>query len=116
MVTLPNNGDVKLTKEYDNLRNQLVEAALFSFLGLHSIFRYRKIDFTRVSSYIPTIREKQTCSVANILDQEALRNKFNYSFDLPENPSPHIMDQNYTTKNIHNGELVEVCSSGSVSG
>ena len=33
MVTLPNNGDVKLTKEYDNLRNQLVEfTLLFTFL------------------------------------------------------------------------------------
>ncbi|KAF8417063.1 Glucanosyltransferase-domain-containing protein [Tirmania nivea] len=92
LVTLSKNGDIKLTKEYDNLRAQ-----------------YRKIDFTQVAGYKPTIQERQTCSAANILDQDALKNKFNYSFDLPKNPAPHFIYKNYTST-VKGGRLLELSS------
>lgn len=75
---------------------------------LTDTFRYRKIDLKRIAGYTPTIQDTTTCSAANILDQEAIRNKFNYSFSLPETPAAQIIHKNYTKKDKNSGRLVEV--------
>jgi len=41
------------------------------------------------------------------LDEDALKNKFNYNFDLPKNPAPHFINKNYTST-VKAGKLLEV--------
>ncbi|KAF8461413.1 Glucanosyltransferase-domain-containing protein [Kalaharituber pfeilii] len=93
LVKLNRNGDVSLSKEYDNLRTQ-----------------YNAINFTRIGEYEPTVQLPVVCSASEILDRDAVKNKFNFSFDLPPNPAPHIIHKNYTAKNKNTGGLVKLNS------
>ncbi|KAI5806716.1 Glucanosyltransferase-domain-containing protein [Peziza echinospora] len=91
LVQLQKTGDVALTKEYDALRSQ-----------------YNQLNFPELNGFEPTVRDFQTCSEEKMVDEDGKKERFNFTLNLPQNPSPEIATKNYTSKNRNLGKIIEV--------
>jgi len=70
--------------------------------------RYNQLNFPELNGFEPTVREFQACSEEKMVDEDGKKERFNFTLNLPQNPSPEIASKNYTSKNRNLGKIIEV--------